>query len=97
MNELRKKRFRPADYADLTAADAGEALRIVLDERQRELFGTGLRWYDQRRLSLEPALAETETRILKGNTYTLTPGNRYVYPIPPKNIDLNPELTQNDR
>jgi tetratricopeptide (TPR) repeat protein len=97
VNELRKKRFRPADYADLNPADAAEALRIVLDERQRELFGTGLRWFDQRRLSLEPALAETETRIFKGNTYTLVPGNRYVYPIPPKNIDLNPELTQNDR
>lgn len=97
VNELRKKRFRPADYADLSASNAEEALRIVLDERQRELFGTGLRWYDQRRLSLEPGLAETETRIFKGNTYTLIPGNRYVYPIPPKNIDLNPELTQNDR
>lgn len=97
VNELRKKRFRPADYADLVAADATEALHIVLDERRRELFGTGLRWFDQRRLSLDPALAEIETRTFKGNTYTLVPGNRYVYPIPPKNIDLNPELTQNDR
>jgi hypothetical protein len=97
VNALRKKRFRPADYVELAAANAGEALRIVLDERRRELFGTGLRWYDQRRLSLEPAFAETETRVFKGNTYTLVPGNRYVYPIPPKNIDLNPELTQNQR
>lgn len=97
VNALRKKRFRAADYADLSAADANEALHIVLDERRRELFGTGLRWYDQRRLSLEPALAEIETRTFKGNTYTLVPGNRYVYPIPPKNIDLNPELSQNER
>ncbi|WP_346317702.1 RagB/SusD family nutrient uptake outer membrane protein [Chitinophaga sp. YIM B06452] len=97
VNALRQKRFRPADYMELTATDANAALRIVLDERRRELFGTGLRWYDQRRLSLEPALAETETRVFKGNTYTLVPGNRYVYPIPPKNIDLNPELTQNQR
>lgn len=97
VNELRKKRFRPADYTALSAADASEALRIVLDERRRELFGTGLRWNDQRRLSLDPAFAETETRIFKGKIYTLVPGNRYVYPIPPKNIDLNPELLQNDR
>lgn len=97
VNALRQKRFRPADYVELAAANANEALRIVLDERRRELFGTGLRWYDQRRLSIEPALAETETRVFKGNTYTLVPGNRYVYPIPPKNIDLNPELTQNQR
>lgn len=98
VNALRQKRFRTADYVELTTADADEALRIVLDERRRELFGTGLRWFDQRRLSLEPAFAETETRVFKGNTYTLAPGsNRYVYPIPPKNIDLNPELTQNQR
>ncbi|HVK48356.1 MAG TPA: RagB/SusD family nutrient uptake outer membrane protein [Pseudobacter sp.] len=97
VNTLRKKRFRAADYTDLVAADAAEALRMVLDERRRELFGTGLRWNDQRRLSLEPAFAEIETRTFKGNTYTLVPGNRYVYPIPPKNIDLNPELIQNER
>lgn len=97
INDLRQKRFRTADYVALSAANSDAALRMVLDERKRELFGTGLRWFDQRRLSLESAFAETETRLFKGNTYTLVPGNRYVYPIPPKNIDLNPELTQNQR
>lgn len=97
VNKLRQKRFRPAQYAVLTATSNDEALRIVIDERRRELFGTGLRWFDQRRLSMEPALMETVTRVFKGVTYTLKPGDRYVYPIPPKNIELNPELTQNQR
>lgn len=97
VNELRQKRFLPAQYTALTAATNDEALRLVIDERRRELFGTGLRWFDQRRLSTEPALAETESRVFKGVTYTLVPGDRYVYPIPPKNIELNPELTQNQR
>jgi tetratricopeptide (TPR) repeat protein len=97
VNTLRKKRFSPADYTDLSAATSTEALQIILDERRRELFGTGLRWYDQRRLSLDAAFAETETRTFKGTTYTLIPGNRYVYPIPPKNIELNPEIIQNER
>jgi starch-binding outer membrane protein, SusD/RagB family len=97
VNALRQKRFRAEDYVALTAANAEEALNIVLDERRRELFGTGLRWLDQRRLSVEPAFAQTVTRVFKGVTYTLTPGNRYVYPIPAKNINLNPELEQNPR
>ncbi|NLR59352.1 RagB/SusD family nutrient uptake outer membrane protein [Chitinophaga polysaccharea] len=97
VNKLRQKRFRPAQYTALTAATSDAALRIVIDERRRELFGTGLRWFDQRRLSVEPALAETVTRVFKGNTYTLVPGDRYVYPIPPKNIEMNPEIIQNQR
>jgi len=97
VNALRQNRFTPSTYVALSAATAEEALHIVLDERRRELFGTGLRWFDQRRLSVEPALAETETRTFKGNTYTLVPGDRYVYPIPPKNIEQNPEITQNAR
>lgn len=97
VNALRQKRFSPSAYAPLSATTADEALHIVLDERRRELFGTGLRWFDQRRLSVEPALAETESRTFKGVTYTLAPGNRYVYPIPPRNIEQNPEIVQNER
>jgi tetratricopeptide (TPR) repeat protein len=97
VNTLRQKRFTPATYVALSATSDDEALHVVLDERRRELFGTGLRWFDQRRLSIEPALAETESRTFKGSTYTLVPGDRYVYPIPPKNIEQNPEIIQNER
>ena len=97
VNNLRKKRLATGKYVALTASGADEALRIVIDERRRELIGTGLRWFDQRRLSLESNMAETETRVFGGVTNTLQPGDRYVYPIPPKNIELNPELTQNQR
>jgi hypothetical protein len=98
VNTLRQKRFDPADYSPLTAATGAEALTIVLAERRRELFDIGLRWFDQRRLSLDAVYGETETRVFKGTTYTLLPGsNRYVYPIAPGYILLNPEIKQNDR
>lgn len=98
VNALRQKRFAPADYIPLTASSGADALTIVLAERRRELFDMGLRWFDQRRLSTENAYAETETRIFKGVSYTLAPGsNRYVYPIAPGYIQLNPEIKQNDR
>ncbi|MCI1683685.1 MAG: RagB/SusD family nutrient uptake outer membrane protein [Bacteroides sp.] len=98
VNDLRKKRFAPADYTDLTATSKEEALQTVIDERQREFFGRGFRWYDQKRLNKEAALAQTVTRTFKGETYTLAPNdNHYVFPIANKYIILNPEITQNPR
>lgn len=98
VNALRSNRFTTATYVPLTAATAAAALGVVIDERQREFFGTGLRWLDQRRLNADAAFAATETRVFKGATYTLDPASpRYVYPIGDKYILLNPEIAQNPR
>ncbi|MCW3090837.1 MAG: RagB/SusD protein [Ferruginibacter sp.] len=98
LNTLRKKRFKPADYADLTAADANTALHDVTDERKREFVGRGFWWFDQRRLSKDAGFVSTVTRVFKGATYTLEPGsNRYTYPIAPVIIQFNPEIIQNPR
>lgn len=98
LNTLRKKRFKPADYKDLTAANANDALLLVIDERKREFMGRGFRWFDQRRLSKDEGLVPVVTRIFQGNTYTLAPGsNRYTFPIADKYIQFNPEITQNPR
>lgn len=98
VNTLRRNRFTAANYAPLTAASAADALGVVIDEKRREFFGTGARWFDQRRLNADAAFATTKTRVFKGTTYTLDPGSpRYVYPIGDKYILLNPELTQNPR
>ncbi|HEY8954780.1 RagB/SusD family nutrient uptake outer membrane protein [Chitinophaga sp.] len=96
LNTLRKFRFRPEDYTDLTAATPAEALQLVVDERRREFFGTGLRWYDQRRLNKDPQFAKTVTRSFNGVAYTLQPnGNGYVFPLANILISLNPEMEQN--
>lgn len=96
VNDLRKYRIATADYADLTAADADEALKHVIDERHREFFCKNLRWYDLRRLGGDSRFVKTLTREWGGKTFTLEPnGNRYVIPIPAYQIVLNPELEQN--
>ncbi|MCJ8208852.1 RagB/SusD family nutrient uptake outer membrane protein [Mucilaginibacter sp. RS28] len=98
VNSLRKKRFLDANYTDLTAADADAALKIVVDEREREFTGRGFRWFDQKRLNLDANFATTKTRVFNGVTYTLTPtSNRYLYPIGQKYVLMNPELQQNPR
>lgn len=97
LNTLRKKRFKPADYEDLTAASAEEAFQLVLRERKMELMCRGFRWFDQRRLAKD-GLTPTVTRKFMGTTYTLAPeSNRYVFPIADKYILLNPEIEQNPR
>ncbi|SEO06242.1 SusD family protein [Mucilaginibacter gossypiicola] len=98
LNTLRKKRFKPADYVDLTATNAADALTLVINERRRELFGRGFRWFDMRRLNQDAAFAKTYTHTFKGTAYTLEPySNRYTYAIGTYYITLNPEIVQNPR
>ncbi|PUZ22437.1 SusD family protein [Chitinophaga costaii] len=96
LNTLRQQRFAPADYTSLPVGTPTAALNAVIQERRRELFGTGMRWFDQKRYNKESALAETVTRNFLGTDYTLAPNsNQYVYPIGTKYTLLNPELEQN--
>lgn len=96
LNDLRKLRFRPADYVPLVAATDQEALEMVVNERRREFFGTGLRWFDQRRLNKDAFFAKTVTRVFNNVTYTLEPNsNGYVFPLGSLLLIQNPEMVQN--
>ena len=96
VNNLRKKRFLAANYTDLTATDANDALVKVIDERHREFFCRMLRWWDLKRLNNDPLFQKTLTRAFAGTTYTLAPNSdRYVFAFPPYQIQLNPEMEQN--
>ncbi len=98
LNMLREKRFTAATYLPLSIANASDLLPAVVNERRREFMGTGLRWFDQRRYTLDPVLAKTVTRTLENQTYTLAPGsNRYIFPIAQGLLDLNPEIQQSPR
>jgi starch-binding outer membrane protein, SusD/RagB family len=59
-------------YVDQTAADADEALYIILTERRKELLMRGLRWMDLKRLNKEGADIKLQ-RTVKGTTYQLLP------------------------
>ncbi len=96
INAIREKRFATVDYTPVAASTGAEAMQLVIAERRREFFGTGLRWFDQKRLNKDAAYAITVTRDFKGVTSTLQPNsNRYAFPIANKYILLNPEIQQN--
>jgi tetratricopeptide (TPR) repeat protein len=97
LNALLVKRWKTGTFVPYTAATPEEALSIILTERRKELVFRGLRWTDLRRLNLEPQFAQTLTRQLNGNTYTLPPNDgRYVYPIPQNEIAAS-GIAQNPR
>jgi hypothetical protein len=100
VNTLRAKRWlNSIPYSPVSITDKTELLHFIIEERHKELCFRGLRWYDLKRLNLQPGFETVLTRgILGENTiYTLPPNdNRYVYPIPPTEINLS-GVQQNPR
>ena len=95
LEQLRAKRCVAGRYTHLMTVDADEALRMVREERRRELFLTYNGFFDMRRFCTE--LGETLTREFEGKTYTLTPQSHLLtYPFPLKAMQNSP-LVQNSK
>jgi hypothetical protein len=93
LNTLLVKRIDAATYVPATAADAAEALNIVLTERRKELMFTGLRWLDQRRLIKTGDFTTTVSRTLNGTTLYLEPiPENYIINIPEDIQNFNPNI-----
>jgi hypothetical protein len=96
LNTLMRNRWDNT-FIPFRAANAKEALRLILAERRKELIFRGIRWADLRRLNFEPEFAQVLQRKLRNRTYTLLPNDkRYVFPIPESIIQLS-GIEQNDR
>jgi len=101
LNTLLKTRWKTENgistFIDKNAANAGDALAMILTERRKELPFRELRWTDLRRLNQMPAHATTLTRLLNGISYSLPPNDsRYTLPIPPNEITSS-GIEQNQR
>lgn len=98
LNTLLVNRFEPDKFQPIAINDEGQLLRVVLDERRKELLFRVLRWTDLRRLNLEPRFAITLKRNIAGGSFELPPNDpRYTYPIPSDVIGFHPEMPQNLR
>jgi hypothetical protein len=99
---LRKHRMPEADAAvpPAIAADQTALIKFIIDERIREFAMEGYRWFDMRRLSVDPiftGMAFTHTLYsASGNTtYTLRQPERLVLQIPLLYINTNPGMINN--
>ena len=101
---LRIKRM-PAANAPVPAAIASnqqELVKFILQERIREFALQGFRWFDMRRLSVDPTYSNTinTTHILYTSTgavsqsFALRP-ERYVLRFSPKLMEQNPGMQNN--
>lgn len=97
LNSLLSNRFTPDSFTPINLNNPAEVLDNILTERRKELVYRGLRWSDLRRLNTEPEFAITLERTILGKIYTLAPNDsKYVYPIPPDEVELG-NLRQNER
>lgn len=98
LNNLLRLRWKENTFVDYTAANAGDALTIILEERRKELaFRGGIRWTDIRRLNMEPDRKITIKRVIDSEEFLLLPGDkRYAFQIPFQVVELS-GIQQNER
>ncbi len=97
---LRKKRMPAADAVIPIGYTQTQMIKYVIDERLRELAFTGMRWFDMRRLSIDPLFSGTtfthklyySTGII--DSYILRP-ERFTMRIPTRILNDNPGLIDN--
>ncbi|HEV7331948.1 MAG TPA: RagB/SusD family nutrient uptake outer membrane protein [Flavisolibacter sp.] len=88
LNTLLEKRWKAGTFVPLAAASAGEALKIILEERRKELLMRGLRWMDIKRLNRE-GVGIVLKRVLNGQEFVLPPNDpRYALPVPENVLNL---------
>ncbi|MFD2033998.1 RagB/SusD family nutrient uptake outer membrane protein [Belliella marina] len=90
IHTLLENRYLKGTYEKNDTIDEDELLKMILDERRKELVFRGVRWTDLRRLNTEGRFVFTMTRRLNGNLYTLPPNDvKYTLPIPEEEINAS--------
>ena len=95
LNKLLVNRFAREKFVPYASNDQNEVLRLILNERRKELICRGLRWTDLRRLNQDSRFAIELSRTVGGQVYKLLANaNGYTFPIPDDEIQAG-GITQN--
>lgn len=84
-----------AKLGDTPANDKASMRLAVEKERRLELAFEGYRWYDLKRTGRLYEVMSNATDTQKSYAHRLTNMNKWIWPIPQSEIDLNPNLEQN--
>jgi hypothetical protein len=96
INTLLTNRYMTGTYTPPVINTREEALKLIRDERRKELAFRGQRWPDLRRFNIEGENIQLR-RVLNSQTHTLLPNSKlYTLPLPPEIITLG-KLQQNER
>lgn len=96
LNILRAKRFSAADFQPWAIQPADQMLKACREERRRELFFEGHRWFDLRRYGMPPIQHILRRAPGMAEIYELKENDlQYVLPIPRDVMERNRALVQN--
>lgn len=98
INKLLKTRWNnQVAYVNITETDPDRLLKIILDERRKELIFRGRRWSDLKRLNLDPRFQKILKRTIGDKVYTIEPNSdKYAFRISETVIELA-GISQNKR
>jgi len=97
INTLLIQRFKTGTYIPVSHSIGKDSIiKLVIEERRKELIFRGVRWYDVRRLTTVGEYNNTEKRVINGEEYLLEPRSfKYTFPIPHSVIE-GTKLAQNE-
>lgn len=83
LNFLLKHRWDKNSFEPLSLVNDKELLKVILQERRKELVFRGVRWTDLRRLNRYPEFAKSIERNVNGKQFSLAPNSsKYTALIP---------------
>lgn len=101
LNTLLAKRWEESKFEPYSNVGAADLLKIILEERRKQLVFRGVRWTDLKRLNFDERFRVTLYRKLFNGTsteiYSLPPNDpRYIHAIPTEVIERT-QIPQNPR
>ncbi|MCY4779260.1 RagB/SusD family nutrient uptake outer membrane protein [Sphingobacterium sp. UT-1RO-CII-1] len=97
INTLLKSRIDADYFAPITESDDDRLLKLILDERRKELVFRGSRWADLKRLNQDERFKKRLTRSLNGQIYTLEPNSLKYAHLLPNMVITESGMPQNKR
>lgn len=95
LNRLLEKRYAQGAFVPYKAERADDVLKLILEERRKEMIFRGIRFPDVKRLNKGGAAIQFK-RLLDGTEYVLLPNElRFALPIPEAVIERAPGIIQN--
>jgi hypothetical protein len=90
INYLLQRRWKAGTFTPLSAPTSDSALKIILNERRKEMPCRGVRWTDIRRLNRLENAGITPMRLLNNQPSDTLPVNSplYALPIPPDAMQM---------
>ncbi|ULT23622.1 hypothetical protein KUH03_31305 [Sphingobacterium sp. E70] len=83
VNKVRKTRILAANYTDLTAQNATDAIKKIQRLKQNELIHSIIPFADYKRLNKESAFATTLSKTIDGKVVQLSPTSHlWIMPFP---------------